>query len=115
MSNVPPVASDASDLASTAGGAVPDLDPDEEDWQFSEEIRSEGDEDLEPESAFGVSQDFGSGLDADELLGEGAEDALDQADAADSGTEIDSVDLGSSTGSGLELESSPGSEEPVRD
>ena len=116
MSNVPPVASDASDLASTAGGAaVPDLDPDEEDWQFSEEIRSEGDEDLEPESDFGVSQDFGSGLDADELLGEGAEDALDQADAADSGTEIDSVDLGSSTGSGLELESSPEPEEYVRD
>jgi len=118
MSNVPPVASDASDIASTAGAAAPDLDPDEEDWQFSEEIRSEGDEDLEPESDFGVSQDFGSGLDADELLadgGEGTEDALDQFDPADSGAEIDSVDLESSSGSGLELESSPEPEEPVRD
>jgi predicted Zn finger-like uncharacterized protein len=118
MSNVPPVASDASDLASTVGAVAPDLDPEEEDWQFSEEIRSEGDEDLEPESDFGVSQDFGSGLDADELLGEGGdgtEGALDPVAPTDSGAEIDSVDLDSSSGSGLELESSSGPEEPVRD
>jgi hypothetical protein len=103
MSSVPPA---ASDLASTVEGAAPDTEPDEEDWQFSQEIRSEDDDDPELESDFGVSQDFGTGLDAEELLGEGTENAPAQTDAAD---------LGSSTGSGLELESSPEPVEPVRD
>lgn len=112
MSSVPPV---VSDLASTAGGAVPDAEPDEEDWQFSEEIRNEDDEDLESESDFGVSQDFGSGLDAEELLGDDRAGAVDQPDPADSSAAIESADPNLGSGSGLELESGPEPVEPVRD
>jgi predicted Zn finger-like uncharacterized protein len=111
MSSVPPP---VSDLGSTAESAVAEMDPDEEDWQFSEEIRTE-DDDLEPDSDFGVSQDFGSGLDAEELLREDTQDAPDQVGPADSSASVLSADPGSSTGSGLELESSPESLEPVRD
>jgi predicted Zn finger-like uncharacterized protein len=118
MSGVPTVVSDAPDEASAAGASGPDLEPDEEDWQFSEEVRNEGDEDLEPESDFGVSQDFGSNFDPDDLLDEDIEDAIDQSDPGNSSAEIESVNLNSESTTGLELDSDPEpveSVEPVRD
>jgi hypothetical protein len=111
MSSVPPP---ASDLASTVDGAAAEMELDEEDWQFSEEIRNE-DDDLEPDSDFGVSQDFGSDLDTDGLPAGDAEDVVDPSDPADSSAQVASADLNTSTGSGLELESSPEPVEPARD
>jgi len=115
MSSVPPVASDAPEPASNADVAAPDAEPEEEDWQFSEEIRNEGDEELEAEGDFGVGQDFGSGLDADEFLDDDAAGALDQPDPGSSSAAIESADLNSRTESGLELESDSEPLEPVRD
>jgi hypothetical protein len=90
------------------------MELDEEDWQFSEEIRNE-DDDLEPDSDFGVSQDFGGDLDTDELSGGDAEDVVDPSDPADSSAHVESADLNTGTGSGLELESSPEPVEPAQD
>ena len=115
MSSVPPVASDAPALDSTSGDAAPDAESDEEDWQFSEEIRNEGDEDQESESDFGVSQDFGSGLDADELLGDDGPPTPGAVDPADSSAPTPSIDPDSDGGSGLELESDPESVESAPD
>jgi predicted Zn finger-like uncharacterized protein len=113
MPGVPPIVSDAPDVASTAGASEPDLEPDEEDWQFSEEVRIEGDEDLEPESDFGVSQDFGSDFDPNDLLDEDIEDAIDQSDPGNSSAENESVNLNPGSTTGLELDSDPEPVEPV--
>ncbi len=72
---------------------APEAEPEEEDWQFSEEIRVEGDDgpddestgefstQADSESEFGVSEDFGAGFDESALLAEvsdsDAEDALE--------------------------------------
>lgn len=97
----------------------------EEDWQFSEEIRVEGDdlpdetdvgseEESEEESVFGVSQDFGAGFDESVLT-------ADSSDSDHAGSEPEApavviqaaADAGSS--SGLELDGPEAVSEPVRD
>lgn len=60
---------------------------DEEDWQFSEEVRVEGDDELfddpsseaEEESVFGVSQDFGAAFDESALSAEASDSAVEGA------------------------------------
>ncbi len=119
----------AEDLSAQAG-AVP-AEPstassdsgsvlDEEDWQFSEEVRVEGDDDLsdesdsEEESVFGVSQDFGEGFDASALSADSSATGL--ATPAAEGPPIAreaAADAGSS--SGLELDGVAPDSEPVRD
>ena len=129
MSNVPPATSDAPDPASESPSTAVDAESDEEDWQFSEEVRSEDDEEVDSHDSvgsseddeevdsrdsFGSSQDFSGGLDADALLSETSGDGEFEVDeAADS--VADSVALDSGEGSGLELESGPEQAEPVRD
>ena len=88
-------------------------DREEEDWQFSEEIRNEGDEDLESEGDFGVGRDFGSGLDADEFLDDDTAGALDQPDPATSSDGIESADLKSRTASGRAIRSDPEPLDPL--
>jgi predicted Zn finger-like uncharacterized protein len=114
MSNVPPATSDAPEPASESPGAAVDAESDEEDWEFSEEVRSEDDEEVDSRDSFGSSEDFSGGLDADALLAETSGDGEVEVDeAADS--VVDSVALDSGEGSGLELESGPEQAEPVRD
>jgi len=107
---VPPVSSDSPT----------DSVLDEEDWQFSEEIRVEGDDDLaddseaEEESVFGVSQDFGAGFDESELSAESSDPDLASSDPKGPAIVQDAAaDAGSS--SGLELDGPAASSEPVRD
>ena len=110
MSSVPPVVADVPE-------PEPEPDEDEEDWQFSEEIRVEGDEDLEPESDFGVSQDFSDELDSDDSLNAGEEGEFDATELEESSGDDESIGLDADTdsASGLQLESSPEPAEPVRD
>jgi predicted Zn finger-like uncharacterized protein len=50
----------------TTGTDAPDAsEPEEEDWEFSEEIRNEGDEDLDEDEASSSSDVFGTGLDVE--------------------------------------------------
>ncbi len=58
----------AEAAAASTGGEKPDPELDEEDWQFSEEVRVEGDEELDAEDAF--DSDFTGGFDADDLSGD---------------------------------------------
>lgn len=93
LANVP---TPAPDLSSSAFGDAPDVDisidtaaaadagsPDleEEDWQFSEEIRVEGDDESELDEELSSSGVFGSALDVEELASEGfSADDLGPAD-----------------------------------
>jgi predicted Zn finger-like uncharacterized protein len=71
-------------IASQANPPEPEPD-DEEEWQFSEEVRLEGDE--EPATDFGEGTDFSEGFDESALEDEAAaiedEGALNRADAPD--------------------------------
>ena len=123
--------SSSESLSSGALGTEPDLD--EEDWQFSEEIRVEGDEpdddldanfggdlseapdqELDSDSDFGETPDFSLGTDKAGLALEGAADAK-----SDFGT--DSIQIAqdairdAGAGSGLELDSGPEGVTPGRD
>ena len=106
---------DAIDVAEPA----PEPELDEEDWQFSEEIRVEGDDleddfdedlsgelstELDGESDFGETEDFGAGLDDSALTADTLDAELQNFAAA-------------GTGSGLELDSGPEpiASEPPRD
>ena len=113
-------------------GAAPAVESDleEDDWQFSEEIRVEGDDeledglakellgdlsaDLDAESDFGESQDFGAGFDESALM----------ADASTSNIPAPTPDVpaiemqaggDSESSSGLALDSPPASGELQRD
>ncbi|HEB90676.1 MAG TPA: hypothetical protein ENI85_13980, partial [Deltaproteobacteria bacterium] len=65
MAGVPPAASDAAvDRAETPVGSG-EVEPEEEEWQFSKEIRVEGDEESASGEDFGPAPDFAAGLDSD--------------------------------------------------
>ena len=108
------------------GGGVADQS-DEEEWQFSEEVRVEGDEDraaepapaapqaiveepgFEEDSDFGLNEDFGEGLDADAIAADlNASDVEVPEPETPAVAEMAAGDDGG--GSGLELD---GPEEPV--
>ncbi len=69
MAGVPSSSSDPAAAGQTnppAGSS--EAEPEEEDWQFSEEIRIEGDDESAPGEDFGPPADFGDGLDADGMM-----------------------------------------------
>ena len=109
-----------ADASDSQAGSASVLD--EEDWQFSEEVRVEGDDvpddsegsEGEEESVFGVSQDFGAGFDESALSAEptGA-DAASPDGASPAIVQEAARDAGSS--SGLELDGAAAAGEPVRD
>lgn len=124
-----PAPSVAGDLAEPAAPASPTAAPtpepeiDEEDWQFSEEIRIEGDDDFgegldagggEEESAFGVSQDFGVGYDSSALEVD-VSDAEIEAAMPDGPPIAQEAATDESTSSGLELDAPPDPGPPQRD
>jgi predicted Zn finger-like uncharacterized protein len=108
MSRVPSAAADVQ-------GTPPDVEFDEEDWQFSEEIRIEGDESLGTGDEFGSSEDFGDGLDADALLADVSPDDLDSNGLGDPGADIEVSHLESDADTGLELETAPETTDSPRD
>ncbi|MBJ22024.1 MAG: hypothetical protein CL933_21660, partial [Deltaproteobacteria bacterium] len=127
-----PVPTATQDLgATTLDGPLADpgsefeAEIEEEDWQFSEEIRIEGDEDLEEaideelsadlgaamdgESAFGESEDFGSELDESALHAEATDSRIETSALGEPGE----TRSGAGGVSGMELDSA--SKEPLRD
>jgi predicted Zn finger-like uncharacterized protein len=108
-------ASQVPSVAADVQGASPDAELDEEDWQFSEEIRIEGDESLNTADELGSSEDFGDGLDADALLADGSSDELDPNGLGDPGAELEVSHLESDADAGLALESAPETTDSLRD
>jgi predicted Zn finger-like uncharacterized protein len=114
---IPPVAEDPSPGAAESSRGA---EPEEEDWQFSEEIRIEGDEDLNSSDAFGSGLDMEGGLDADALLENVSDQDIADAEldssAQEQGSEVEAgLDLASGGESGLELESPNPTIEPAAD
>ena len=97
--------SSGSAFDATTAGFEPDSE--EEDWQFNEEVRLEGDDDPEPETVddFDAESDFGEGFDETVLSGLGDEQDLGTSGVAEGALDIEpeAADLGES---GLELNSS---------
>jgi hypothetical protein len=98
-------------IASEANPPEPEPDLDEEDdWQFTEQVRTEGDDDAAPDDDFGVGTDFSEGLDETSLsgaLGEADSDLGPTAEPDVVSISDDGIDLGAEMdASGLDLESS---------
>lgn len=87
----------------------PSVDPEEEDWQFSEEVRIEGDEDLDSGDDFGASVDFAAELDANALLDEVSVDrtALSAAPAVAAAIEVEGLDAHGDPSTSLSETSEP--------
>lgn len=122
---VPPVAEELDSSGSTLAGpsaVVPEAVPEseEEDWQFSEEVRIEGDDldddlddplaggseansNLDSGSDFGAAGDFGGGLDADALLQDIGSEDLETPDLPGPGIESAAAE-DAGVGSGLDLD-----------
>jgi predicted Zn finger-like uncharacterized protein len=121
----PPPTSDLDQAGTPAGGettgASPEPEPEEEDWQFNEEVRIAGDDDnpepsADPEVEAALGEDFDPGTDFDEdfdasdLTEAVGPDALEepgfsQGDAV-------AVDPAELSASGLELDTDDGAEPP---
>jgi predicted Zn finger-like uncharacterized protein len=105
-----------ADLGASASGLSPStvsgFDNDEEDWQFSEEVRVEGDDDLDSDGPFDIDAEMDGGLDPEIASEEAsiAEPSLDLAGGPEIDEVGDDVAPGPEAGSGLALESEP---EPV--
>jgi predicted Zn finger-like uncharacterized protein len=117
----PPASSDLDSSrshfdATTAGF---EAEPEEEDWQFNEEVRIEGDDDLDQGAAddFDVDSDFGEGFDDSALSADPDLDMGEDPGLSDDPRAVEAEGI-ESEGSGLELDS-PGptvaESEPARD
>jgi predicted Zn finger-like uncharacterized protein len=124
-SAAPPPTSDLDQAGAAAGAeatrAAPEAEPEEEDWQFNEEVRIAGDDDdlessADPELQAGLGEDFDPGTDFDEEfdsshltdevgLGDLGEPGFSQGDAG-------AVDPAALSASGLELDTDGGTEPP---
>jgi len=107
-------------IASEANPPEPEPDVEEEDdWQFTEQVRTEGDDDAAVDDDFGVGTDFSEGIDEAPLSGamDEAEADLDIAGEPDSmpfsdegidlGVEMDSSGLDLDSDGEIEAEPSP--------
>jgi hypothetical protein len=106
----------SADLAGLDGSIASDANPpepepdleEEDDWQFTEQVRTEGDDDPAADEDFGVGTDFSEGVDEaslSDVVGE-AEPDLDIAGEPDSVSfSGDGIDLGAEMdSSGLDLD-----------
>lgn len=98
----------AQDAMPGVPAATADGEAEEEEWQFSEEVRVEGDEGLD--SADGL--DPAGGFDADALMAEaGAEPVTDAAEDEAASPEPASEEAEAISPSGLDLESEPAADD----
>lgn len=118
---VPAASDDLGGLSSPGLGGSGSTDEfEEEDWEFSEEVRVEGDEEVgeesapEDESGFGIGSDFEGGLDADALSAD-VSPAVPDAPHADVPALAKMADEAGESGSGIELDGPGQSNEVVRD
>jgi predicted Zn finger-like uncharacterized protein len=115
-SGVPPVASDvASTEASGLDGAPAPGDADEEDWQFNEEIRVEGDDNLDAADGFGGADDFADELDADALMADISPEDLESEIGSIPAVEPEIANMGAEEDSGLDVGSESAGEVGGRD
>jgi len=116
MSGVPPVVADVPEPESSSAAAPPaESDSVEEDWQFTEEVRVEGDEGLDTADDLDGAGEFGDGLDADALMSDISTEDIDAEIAEAASDEPEIVRIASEEESGLDLDSSSESSESVRD
>ncbi len=115
MSDVPQATSETpaalNEATNTAADSL-DAEPEEEDWQFSEVIRNEGDDEPETESDFEDGEAFEDLSDLGDRADEQGPADLDSADSVDSTEAIETFGGGSMSESGLELESDSEEAEP---
>jgi predicted Zn finger-like uncharacterized protein len=119
-----------SETSSQASAPEPEADLDEDDWEFTEQIRVEGDDelgeefgddltdeldvDLDVESDFGENEDFGAGFEESALDLETSSPAVDRGAESDPEIAVN-VEENPAPASGLELEAKPETAEPQRD
>jgi len=109
---LPTPASDlTSEVASGAASSSPEAEIEEEDWEFSEVIRSEDDDDFDAEEDPGAEDDFDPepdfdrSFDASNLSEDHGEDDLDVVGTADEQPGVGALDEADNSGLQLEAES----------